>query len=434
MTHKRWIYAALGAAALVLALGWAFAPRPLAVETALATLGRFEASVDEEGKTRLSQRYLVAAPLAGQLARITLKEGDAVSPGETLAVLTPMLSTLLDERSRRELLAREEAAAAGLNRAVIRIGRAQVALEQAQLELKRAEQLAQQGFVAPVKLDADRLAARAAEQELQAAGAERHIAQHELQQARASLGATRQASAGGQSGSFLLRAPVAGQVMRVLQSSEGAVAMGTPLLELGDTSQLEVVAELLTADALAIKPASLVFIERWGGPTSLEGRVLRVEPAAFTKVSALGVEEQRVRVLISITSPRALWQALGDGYRVGVRIVTLTQDRAVLVPVSAVFPLPSPLAQAAPASAAADEGSGSAAGAGLGAGIVATGAAAAAAHAVFVLDGGRARQTAVRVLARNAGMAWIGEGLAPGTPVVVYPPAILRDGDRVQPR
>ena len=422
MTRRSWIYLTLGVIGVGLALAWAFAPRPLAVETAAVVQGPFEASIDEEGKTRLAERYVVAAPLAGQLARITLKEGDSLVAGAPVATLTPVLSALLDERSRRELQARAEGAVANQQRAGTRVARAQVALEQAQIEQRRSEQLSQQGFVAPTKLDTDRLAVRAAQQELQAAAAERHIAEHELEQARAALGATRSGAAGA---GFVLRAPVAGQVLRVLQGSEGTVAMGTPLVELGDIAQLQVVAELLTADAMAALPGSAVVIERWGGPTALQGRVLRVEPAAFTKISALGVEEQRVRVLVAITSPRTLWQGLGDGYRVSLRIITLAQERALQVPVSAVFPLAGAAPAAVPAASPAV--------------AMAVAAAASAAdgnpqHAVFVYDGGRARQVKVQVLARNAGMAWIKDGLAPGTAVVVYPPSALRDGARVAPR
>jgi HlyD family secretion protein len=422
MTRKQWIYAALGITAGVLALGWAFAPRPLAVETAVVTEGRFETSIEEEGKTRLLERYVVTAPLAGRLARITLKEGDAVAAGATVATLTPMLPALLDDRSRRELQARQQAAQAGLQRAATRIARAQVGLEQAQVEARRAEQLAQQGFIAPTKLDADRLAVRAAQQELLSSDAERHIAQHELEQAQAALSATLPAASANRGG-LGLRSPIMGQVLRVLQGSEGAVAAGTPLLELGDTTRLEVVAELLTTDALAAQPGSPVTIERWGGPSTLQGQVLRVEPAAFTKVSALGVEEQRVRVLIGITSPRPQWQALGDGFRVGLRIVTQAEEQALQVPLSAVFPLPAASPAAWPAAAGA-----SAAAAGT------AGRDGAATHAVFVLDAGRARQVGVAVLARSSGMAWVRAGLAPGTPVVVYPPAALRDGHRVEVR
>jgi HlyD family secretion protein len=180
------------------------------------------------------------------------------------------------------------------------------------------------------------------------------------------------------------------------------VALGAPLLELGDTAQMEIVAELLTADALQAQPGSRVLIERWGGPITLEGRVRRIEPAAFTKVSALGVEEQRVNVLIEITSPRDQWSALGDGFRVSVRIVTLSQDSVLQVPVSAVFPLP--------------EIDG------------------VRRMAVFVLDGGRARLTPVELGARNGSAAWIKSGLAAGASVIVYPSTAVHDGVRARAR
>jgi HlyD family secretion protein len=203
---------------------------------------------------------------------------------------------------------------------------------------------------------------------------------------------------------FVVRAPVSGRVLRVVQPSETVVALGTPLLELGDVGSLEVVAELLTTDALKARPGSRVVIERWGGEGLLEGRVRLVEPAAFTKVSALGVEEQRVRVLIDITSPAQRWGALGDGFRVGVRIVILELDDAVTAPVSAVFPVP----------AAAGDASGG--------------------MAAFVIRDGRAHRIPVTVGARNGAQAWIRQGLSPGDSVVVYPPASLVDGARVRIR
>lgn len=425
MKTRTWITAALGAIALGAALVWSFAPRPLPVETAPAVLGHFETVIDEEGKTLLADRYVVTAPLAGQLARVSLKEGDAVDAGAAVALLAPVLPAMLDERSRRELQARAQAAEAGAQRAATRIARAEVGLEQAQMELRRSEPLSQQGFIAPTRLDSDRLAVRAADQELASARAEFHMATHEVEQARAALGATR-APGGAGLGSLVLRAPVAGLVLRVLQGSEGTVAIGTPLLELGDTARLEVVAELLTSDALAAQPGSRVAIDRWGGPQMLEGRVLRIEPGAFTKVSALGVEEQRVRVHIAITSPRDQWQRLGDGYRVGVRIVVLERDQALQVPASAVFPLPAPARSGQPVPATGGVTRADAASAER-----AAGAEDAAKHAVFVAEDGRVRQVAVEVLARNASMAWIREGLAPGTAVVLYPPAALRDGQRI---
>ena len=418
MKRKPWFIAGAAVLALALALAWAFAPRPVEVELAPVTQGSFETTIDEDGKTRLADRYVVSAPLAGRLARITLKEGDAVAIDTPLAVLSSMLPAMLDERTRRELQARVEGAQDNVSRAGSRIARAQVSLDQAKNEVRRSEQLAQQGFIAPIKVETDRLATRGAQREVDAALAERRIAGHELEQTQAALGAVQQPVAGAGAGAnmsvFTVRAPSAGRVLRVLQTSEGTVALGTPLLELGDTQRMEVVAELLTTDALAAKAGSRVLIERWGGPATLEGRVRSVEPGAFTKVSALGVEEQRVRVLIDITSPQAEWQALGDGYRVSVRIVTRAEAKAVQVPVSAVFPLP--------AVAGADAGDSNG------------GPTSATRFAVFVADAGRARQVPVLLGARNASAAWVRGGLTPGQQVIVYPPATVRDGIKVKAR
>lgn len=400
MKTKGWVWSIAAGVAIAAALVWAFRPRPIEVEAARAEVARFEATVDEDGKTRVADRYVVSAPLAGRVARLSLREGDAVAAGAVVATLTPVLSPLLDERSLRETSARVDGAQAQLQRAAVRIERARVGVEQARVELQRSEQLARDGFIAPTKLDSDRLAAQAAARELDTAVQERHMAEHDLQQARAALSAIRPGT--GAARSFEVRSPVAGRVLRVLQKSEGTVALGAPLVEVGNTEQLEVVAELLTTDALRALPGTPVRIERWGGPGVLEGRVRLVEPAAFTKVSALGVEEQRVNVIIDVTSPRETWRALGDGYRVSVRIVVQAEERALQVPASAVFPRPD-----------ADNGS----------------------MAAFVIDDdGRARLTAVTLKARNGASAWIGDGLKAGARVIVYPPATVRDGVRVRER
>ena len=425
-TRTRVMFAVAGVA-LVGLLAWAFMPRPVDVEVAPATLGPFERTVSEDGKTRLRERYTVAAPLSGRLARIRLDEGDRVDAGAVVATLTPVLSPLLDERSQAELAARIASAQANLARSGAHVEQARLAVAQARNDLQRSEQLAQQGFVAPTRLDTDRLAVQSAQRDAEAAEQERQIARHDLTQARAALAATRGTSSGQP---FELCAPVSGQVLRVLQTSETPVSLGTPLLELGDLAQLEVVTELLTADALATPPGSVVRIDRWGGPTVLQGRVRRVEPAAFTKVSALGVEEQRVRVLIDITSPPAQWQALGDGFRVGVHIVTLAVPQAVSVPVSAVFPLPAGEeagAGAPPPASAASAGQG-------GAGVAANPGDGAERRAVFVVEGGRARLRAVWVGARNGSRAWVRSGLEAGAQVVIYPAATVIDGVRVRPR
>jgi len=396
MKRNTWIGLAGGGVLAMAAMAWAFAPRPVDVEVARVAQGPFEATIDEDGKTRLRDRYVVSAPLAGVVSRIALREGDAVQAGAPVATLAPMLSPMLDERTLRAQQVRVDIAQANVQRAEARIEGARVALQQSRNEVRRSEQLAAQGFVADTKLDNDRLAALAAQKELDAAVEERHVALHEVDEARAAVAAvTRPGSAR----TFVLQAPVSGRVLRVAQTSEASVPLGAALIELGDVSRMEIVAELLTTDALQARPGSLVRIERWGGEGSLEGRVRLVEPEAFTKVSALGVEEQRVRVLIDITSPPERWHALGDGFRVSVRIVTQAQDRAVKVPVSAVFPRPN-----------------------------------APGMAVFVLEGGRARMTNVEVAARNGTDAWIRRGLAAGAPVVVYPPASVRDGSRVRER
>jgi HlyD family secretion protein len=398
MKKETWIGAVLGAIATVAALTWAFSPRPLEVEVARVTEGPFETTIEEDGKTRLRDRYVVSAPLAGLVARIALREGDAVEAGALLATLTPVLPAMLDERTRREQQLRVEITQAQAQRAAARVAGANIALQQARNEVQRIELLARQGFVAPTKIDTDKLAEEAAQKELDAAIQDGHVAGHEVEQARAALLAVQRPGAAAHG--FELRAPIAGRVLRVVQASEGAVPLGAPLIELGDTARLEIVAELLTTDALQARPGSLVRIERWGGEGVLEGRVRQVEPAAFTKVSALGVEEQRVRVLIDLTSPAARWQPLGDGFRVSVRIVTRALPKVLKVPVSAVFPVP------------LSEGG----------------------AAVFVLDGGRARLVPVKLGARNGSEAWIESGLSAGATVIVYPPAATRDGVRASPR
>jgi len=403
MKKSTWLWAAGSVLALVALLAWAFAPRPVEVEAATAIRGHFETTIEEDGKTRLRERYVVSAPLAGLLTRISLREGDVVLAGSAVATLTPVLSPMLDERTLREQRVRVEITEAQVQRAAARIEGAKVGLLQARNEAQRSEQLARQGFVSNTKLDADRLAVQAAQRELEAATEERHVAGHEVDQARAALMAVRSPARGDARG-FELKSPVAGRVMRVVQTSETTVALGTPLIELGDTQGLEIVAEYLTTDALQAHRGSRVIIERWGGSGNLEGRVRLVEPSAFTKVSALGVEEQRVKVLIDIVSAPDQWRPLGDGFRVGVRIVTKAVDNVVSVPVSAVFPLP--------------EREGGPKGE----------------MAVFLVDDGHARITPVKVGARNGSRAWIQQGIDAGARVIVYPPATVKDGARVKVR
>ncbi len=418
---RRWIFGIASVAGLIVVLIWAFAPRPVAVELAAATVGRFEMSIEEDGKTRLRDRYVVSAPLAGRVSRISLREGDPVAAGMVLAQLTPAMPAMLDARTNRELSIRVETAEAMVARADTRIARTRVALAQARDELNRSERLLRDKFVSAAKVEADRLAVLAAQRELDGAGEDRHVAGHELDQARAALASLHGPEPGDE---FAVRAPVSGRVLRVIQRSEGIVALGAPLIEIGDTGVLEVVAELLTTDALQTTPGSPVRIERWGGSASLEGRVREVEPAAFTKISALGVEEQRVNVLIDITSPPSQWKALGDGYRVGVRIITLARDGALRVPIGAVFPRTTDEAVASDhdagnksASKDTDEEKTNI-----------------EKMTVFVAGENRAVLTPVDVGGRNGTEAWIVSGLKAGDQVIVYPGDAVNDGVRIAPR
>ena len=434
MKRNTWI--ALVGAGVVAAglLAWAFAPRAVEVEAVAARRGLFETAVEEDGRTRVTERHAVTAPIAGRLRRMALREGDAVQAGQALALIEPLPSPLLDERSRGEQQARAAAAQAALERAGTRVRAAQVGVDQALNEQRRNAQLVAQGFVSPAKADADRLALDAATREREAAVESERVARFELQQTRVALELSSAAASSGRT--FTVRAPVAGMVLRVHQASEGVVGVGTPLLDLADTTRIEIVAELLTGDAALARPGSPVRIERWGGPGSLAGQVRRVEPAAFTKVSALGVEEQRVNVLIDLVpasaasmggagrtdaAPTAL---LGDGWRVVVRILTRQEADVLRVPVSAVFPWPGPAQPAAaPLSQAASGAADPVAGQGT-----------PDAMGVFVIEGGRARLRAVQVVARNGSLAWVRSGLTPGEVVIAYPPPAVADGVRVKPR
>jgi HlyD family secretion protein len=388
------VTAIIAALAAVAFLAWAFAPRPVQVETAGVERGRFESAIEEDGRTRLKDRFAISAPTPARLERIRLREGDRIAAGDPVAVLTPVMPAMVDERGRTEAQARLRAAEASMDLATARIGRAQGALEEAGMELQRTERLAAEGFLPSARLDTVRIAREGARRELEAAQAERQVARYQRDLAAAALQPVR--GTGGTP--VVLRSPVAGVVIRVPQASEATVGAGAVLVELGDPSRLEVVAQLLTTEAIQARPGTRVSIERWGGPP-LAGRVVRVEPGAFTKVSALGVEEQRVNVVIDIDAqvPPA-WQSVGDGFRVTARIITDDVPDSVLLPVGAVFP----------------HGDGG--------------------MAVYRVEQGRARLRSVELAGRNPTHAAVRDGLQPGDVVVIYPPPALADGARVQAR
>jgi len=396
---KGWGRRALAAAAIAAALGfgfWAFRPQPLVVETAPVVTGRFEQAIREDGRLRVKSRYTLSAPTAAELARPTLKVGDRVEAGQVVASLTPAAPQMIDARTRRMLQERVGSAEAGRAAAFAQAERAKAAASQARLEAERSEKLASENFVATAVRDQAALTLRAQQRALDAAQAEVDVAGHALAEARAALtrAETGRDAGGAVPGRWDLRAPVAGRVIRLHQESAATVAVGAPLVEIADTAQLEAVVDVLSADALRVRPGAPVQLSPGTGLALLKGQVARIEPVAFTKVSALGIEEQRVNLVIDVDVDKAGSAALGDGYRVDATIVVAAQDGALLLP------------------AAALERDGSR-------------------WAVWVADGGRAHKRGIDLRDRNADVAWVASGVTPGERVVLYPGGMVADGQRL---
>mgnify|MGYP000234295424 CR=1 FL=1 len=378
-------------------LVWGFMPRPVPVELAAATRAPLEVTVEEEGKARVMERYVVSAPMAGYARRIDWKVGDAVRAGEALVVIEPARSAALDPRSRAQASAQVQAAEAALGAAR---ENARAAAAQAQLaaqELARIAALREERFVTQQDLDRARTENDRARAARVAAEHAVNVARFELETAQATLEQTERLQAGGPAETITVRAPVAARILKVERESEGAVAAGQPLVEIGDPRALEIEVEVLSTQAVRIAPGTKVLLERWGGEPALEGVVRVVEPFGYTKVSALGVEEQRVRVIADFTSPRELWQRLGDGYRVEARFVVWAGDDVLQIPASALFRLNS-------------------------------------GWAVFVVEEGRARITPVEIGQRAGLIVEVVSGLAAGDQVISHPDDKIRDGVRVEPR
>ena len=374
-----------------------FMSRAVPVDIATVTRAPLTVSVEEEGKTRVRERYQVAAPVAGYVRRIDLKAGDAVAAGQVLAVIEPARAVALDPRTRAQAQAQVSAAQAALAVAQQNERAARSAAELARQERIRAESLQQANFLSAQALDAARSAETRAVAEQQASAHAVKVARFELDMARAAVANAARLQAGGSAEVFQVHTPVAGRVLKVLHESEGAVAAGQPLLEIGNPASLEVEVEVLSTHAVKIAPGSKVILDRWGGEQAVQGVVRVVEPSGFTKVSALGVEEQRVRVIVDFTSPREAWQRLGDGYRVEARFVLWEGDDVLQLPTSALF----------------RHGNG---------------------WAVFAVENGRARLTLVET-GQRAGLATqLVSGLDSGARVVSHPDDTLADGSRVKPR
>jgi HlyD family secretion protein len=382
---------------VVLALiAWGFWPRAELAETATVARGPLSVTVEEEGRTRVRDRYVLYAPVAGYLRRIELDVGDAVEAGAVLATLDPLRPATLDQRSRAEAEARVAAARAELARREAAARQAEAEAELAASEFARSESLLARSLVSRSQFDAAQSRKRAAAAAQRAAKAAIDVGRYELDAALASLRYTASGQPGRSLEAVPVRAPVAGRVLAIHQESAGVVESGQPLLEVGDPVGLEVVVEVLSRDAVRIAPGGRVLLERWGGEMPLESVVRTVEPTGFTKVSALGVEEQRVRVIADLASPPEAWQRLGDGYRVEASFIVWESADALTVPASALF--------------RRDDG-----------------------WAVFVVDGGRARERAVTPGHGSGLLTEVVAGLEEGTTVVVHPGDAIADGVRVRP-
>lgn len=322
----------VGVVALIVAGLW---PKPIVVETGVVTRAPLTVTVLEEGKTRIRHRYIVAVPVAGLMQRVTLRPGDAVKANDTLITrIEPSAAPLLDPRAREQAEAAISLQLAATQRSEENLKAARAALQRAESEHQRISSEKNQGILSVSDREAIETDAFIKAAEVRALEFERQIREFELAQARAVL--TRPAVQLEQN-SVEIKSPVSGVVLRVMQESETMATPGMEILEIGDPSDLEVEAEILSRDAVAIRPGATVTIEQWGDETPCQGRVRRIEPAAFTKVSSLGVEEQRVLVLIELIQPPESARALGDRFRVEARIATWHKDEVLTVPASALF-------------------------------------------------------------------------------------------------
>lgn len=384
-------------ALVLLAIAWGFWPRPVLIETDEVTRRPLQVTVEEEGRTRVKDHFVLFAPVAGYLRRIELEVGDPAPFGESLALLDPLRPAVLDPRARAEAEARVAAARSSLRRTQAAAQQAEAEAELAAEEFRRREDMLARHLISRSEFDQARSRTRAMDAARVAAAAAVEVTRFELEAASATLRYSAAAVGEGEPVEPVpVRSPVEGRVLKVVQESAGVVAAGQPLLEVGDPGRLEVAVEVLSRDAVRIAPGGRVLFERWGGDEALEGVVLTVEPTGFTKISALGVEEQRVLVIADISSPPATWQRLGDGYRVEAKFIVWEREDALTVPASALF--------------RRDDG-----------------------WAVFVVEGDRAKLRPVRLGPGSGLLTEVLAGLSAGDVVIVHPDDAVEDGVRVEP-
>jgi HlyD family secretion protein len=391
--------AAVALVALAAGAVWFAWPRPIAVDLATLTKGPMEVTIDDEAKTRVRHVYVVSAPIAGKVLRISPPRhvGDQVAVDETIAVMQPTVPSFHDARTHEELQAALAASEAAMTLAEAEARRIEAALKFSRTELQRAESLARTEAISAKVLDKARFEVETSEAALASAKAQVEVRRNERASVAARLGEP--------SGSvpqsdpaccIQLPAPVAGTILKIIQESEAVVQAGAPLIEIGDPRNLEIVADLLSTDAVRIKPGASVRIDGWGG-SPLRGRVTRVDPAGFVKVSALGIEEQRVRTIIDFVDPPEAWPQLGHDYRVIVHVTIWSAQDVLMVPVAALF----------------RKGED---------------------WAVFAVRDGVARATAIKIGQRNGRMAEVQSGLAAGDRMVLHPSDRVKDGVTVAER
>jgi len=376
---------------LVAFLVWLLQPAPIGVEWGEVQLGPMSVRLRDEGQTRVRERYRVSAPVAGQLERITLRPGDFLYSGRTLlAGIHPSPPGMLDARQLPTAEAQLAAAQSLVERATARLEQALLTLEHAEQQHRRAEALLSDSAIAKEAFEDAENRLRLASKAQRIASFDLEIAKFEQRQAEAAL-LIAQPNPDEPPQFHRIQSPIDGVVLRLFEESATIVQPGNPLMEIGDLSDLEINIELLSSDAVRVAPGQPIVINHWGGPEPLKGRVRRIEPAAFTKTSALGIDEQRVNVLGDFDEPLESLGRLGDGFRVEAEIVIWQSDSVLLVPSAALFRLPS----------------------GWG---------------VFVIERGVIRERRVELGQRNPNVAQVLSGLEPGEQVVVYPSDRVRDG------
>ena len=390
LNRRVWISLAVVGTLLAVAL-W---PATVLVEVAEVTRGPLVVTVDEGGMTRVRDRFVVSAPVFGRVLRIELEPGDMVRHGDVVARVRAEAPPLLDARTRAEAEAAIESGKAAIGRARAEEQRARAALAQAQRERARVRELEKSGLTTQQEIDARASAVEATLESVNAATFAVQAALSELQRAEARLTPSTLETVGRV---VTVGSPADGVVLRRLRESESIVPAGEPLLDIGDPRRMEIVADLLSTDAVRVKPGARALIEQWGGDKPLDARVRRIEPAGFTKISALGVEEQRVNVLLDFVEPAASLAALGDGYRVEVRVVIWEAPDVLKVPTGALF----------------REGE---------------------KWAVYVVEGGRARRRLVELGHQTGTEAEVTSGVADGARVILHPGDMLADGVRVKER